>query len=227
MGVGLVTGSEPFAKLPDNPAMTVLPYLDGKRFGDIEVKAVATPVSLKGLPTFLPELIEEYRPDFMVSLGLALGAPAFRVETIGTNMLSFGVPDNEGERPLGGAPLERNGPAARRATWDHAAIVNALLHADLPAVTSFSAGTHMCNATLYTALGTMEKLGLPGPCGFFHLPYLPSQVARFLREAPAEGDRAPVTDRVLASMSLDDQLRGLTIMLETVAAQVGGSPADK
>lgn len=216
--IGLVTGSEPFAQLPDNPAMTVLPHLDGRSFGGIEVRAVATPVSLKRLPQFLPELIEEHRPAFMVSLGLALGAPVFRVETIGTNMLSFGVPDNEGESPSGGEPLEGNGPVARRATWDHKAIVKALLDADLPALTSYSAGTHMCNATLYTAVGTMERLGLGGPCGFFHLPYLPSQVARFLREAAAEPEKAPITPKALASMSLDDQLRGLAIMLETVAA---------
>ena len=220
--IGLVTGSEPFARLPDNPAMSVLPHLDGKRFGGIEVRAIATPVSLAGLPAFLPDLIAEHRPAFMVSLGLALGAPTFRVETIGTNLLSFGVPDNEGARPTGGQPLLPDGPAARRATWDHRAIVAALLAADLPAVTSFSAGTHMCNATLYTALGALEALGLDSPCGFFHLPYLPGQVARFLREAPPEGDRAPITERALASMSLDDQLRGLSIMLETVAAQAGG-----
>lgn len=223
--VGLVTGSEPFAGLADNPAMTVLAHLDGMRLGDIEVRAVATPVSLAGLPTFLPELIAEYRPAFVVSLGLALGAPVFRVETVGTNLLSFGVPDNEGARPTGGVPLDAHGPVARRATWDHGAIVRALLAADLPAVTSYSAGTHMCNATLYTALGALETLGLDSPCGFFHLPYLPAQVARFLREAPPQGDSAPITERALASMSLDDQLRGLAILLETVAAQAASRPS--
>lgn len=222
--IGLITGSEPFAGLADNPAELLLPHIDGKSFGGIEVKAVATPVSLAGLPRFLPGLIAEYRPAFVVSLGLALGEPVLRVETIGINMLSFGTPDNEGAQPTDGRALDPSGPPARKATWDHDAIVRALLAAGLPAKTSYSAGTHMCNATLYTALGAIAALGLQGPCGFFHLPYLPQQVARFLSEAPIGGNRAPHAERALASMSFDDQLRGVSIMLETVArgASTGG-----
>lgn len=215
--VGLVTGSEPFAGLPDNPAELLLPRIDGRSFGSIEVKAVSTPVSLAGLPTFLPALIAEYRPAFVVSLGLATGEAVLRVEAIGINMLSFGVADNEGAQPTDGRALDPSGPPARKATWDYDAIVRALLAAGLPAKTSYSAGTHMCNATLYTALGAMEALGLKGPCGFFHVPYLPQQVARFLAEVPVGGNRAPQAERALASMSFDDQLRGVSIMLETVA----------
>ena len=181
--IGLLTGSQPFARLDDNPAGAVLPHFEGVRIGGITVRTVETPVSLAGLPTFLPELIGRHRPAFVVALGLALGTPVLRVETIGTNVLNFGVPDNEGARPHDGRPLESDGPAARRATWNGQAIASALLDAGLPAVVSHAAGTHMCNATLYTALGAMEALGLRGPVGFFHLPYLPEQVARFLSEA--------------------------------------------
>ncbi|WP_421724429.1 hypothetical protein [Bauldia sp.] len=223
MSVGLLTGSEPFAGLPDNPASALLSHFENRIYAGIRVLPRMTPANLSTGLDLLKELIAEHRPDFVISLGLALGEPVLRVETIGINTLDFAIPDNEGIRPLHGGPIDETGPAARKATWEHRTIVDALLAADLPARASHSAGTHMCNATLYTSVGAMEAAGLSGPCGFLHLPYLPEQVARFMRSAPPEGDRAPRTERSLASMSLENQLRGLGIVLEKVAARANGS----
>lgn len=219
MKVGLLTGSEPFAGLPDSPASALLAHFDNRTYAGIGVRTVLTPANLSTVPNLLTELIAEHRPSFVISLGLALGEPVLRVETIGINTLDFAISDNEGVRPVHGGPIDEAGPAARKATWDHRQIVKALLAADLPARASHSAGTHMCNATLYTAVGAMLAEGLNGPCGFLHLPYLPEQVARFMRDAPPDGDQAPRTERALPSMSLENQIRGVDVVLETVASQ--------
>jgi len=213
MGIGLVTGSRPFAGLPDSPAETLLSLIDGMQIGATTIKAVAIDVSLDRVPQTITGLIAQHRPDFVVSLGLAPGEPVLRLETTAINRLDFGVADNDGRRPTGGGPIDPVGPAARMASWDAPELVAGLLAVGLPARVSHHAGTHLCNVTLYKALGAMQAAQLPGPCGFFHFPYLPDQVARFLSGAPSGGDTAPLTQRALPSMALELQLAALRLVL--------------
>jgi pyroglutamyl-peptidase len=219
--VGLLTGSLPFAGMADNPAHRLLPRFDGQVVNGIRIAALALDSDLAALPAVLSDAIARFRPAFVVSLGLALGAPVLKLETTAINRLSFTVPDNRGARPTDGRPIEPDGPAARLATWPAHELAAALLDAGLPAIVSHFAGTHICNATLYTALGAMQEHGLDGPVGFLHLPCLPGQVAAFLKDAPPQGETAPLRPRDLPSMSQADQERALEILLAIVAGRAG------
>ncbi|SLN42081.1 pyroglutamyl-peptidase I family protein [Roseisalinus antarcticus] len=222
MKTGLVTGSQPFAGLPDSPSQTLLSHLDGLEFGDVRIHTVATDVSLERVAGNMAKLIAEHRPAFVVSLGLAPGECVMRCETTSINRLDFGVADNYGQRPAYGRPIDPDGPPARLATWDAHGLAARIRAAGLPARVSHFAGTHLCNTTLYAALGAMEAAGLDGPCGFFHLPYLPEQVARFMSEGPPGGDTAPLTPRALPSMALADQIAGLRILLAALSSTANG-----
>jgi pyroglutamyl-peptidase len=217
--IGLVTGSKPFAGLPSNPAEAVLAYLDGGDAARIVTRT--TPVSLAALPRLLPDLLDDIRPDFVISLGLALGAPVVRVETVAINACHFAIADNEGARPVGGVPIDPAGPAARPATWDAGAVVAAIQEAGVPAQLSFHAGTHLCNLTLYTLLGALRARGWSIPCGFIHLPYLPEQVVAMMRQLDGRAGGAPVTPVDLPSMSLDLQVRAVRAAIGAVARQAG------
>lgn len=218
--IGLVTGSQPFAGLPTNPAEIILPFIDGTEVGGISIVARSTPVSRNGLPSHLPALVEEYRPSFILALGLALGAPTVRAETIAVNACHFAIPDNEGVRPLGGEPIHEDGPAARIATWDAEAVVEAILAEEIPAKTSFHAGTHLCNLTLYTYLGALEALGLKSPCGFLHLPYLPEQIVWMMRHRGDQPASAHSGTLELPSMAIETQIRAVKATLGALARQV-------
>lgn len=215
--IGLVTGSAPFAGLPDNPAADLLPLIDGLRLGDLTIRTAEVPVSRARQPALIEALAVEHRPAFWLALGLANGEPVLRLETTAINRVDFGVADNEGDRPTDGGPIEADGPQARFATWDAPALAAELLEADMPAVVSHHAGTHLCNFGLYAILGAMQRSGLHGPAGFLHVPYTPRQVARFLREGPPGGDLAPMTPRALPSMPLGTQAEGLRIVLQRLA----------
>jgi pyroglutamyl-peptidase len=223
--VGLVTGSAPFAGLPDSPAADLLRRVDGASFHGVTIRTEELPVSRARQPGIVEDLVARHRPAFYVSLGLALGAPVLRLETTAINRTDFGVADNDGARPTGGGPIEEDGPAARFATWDAGALARHLLDNDLPAVVSHHAGTHLCNLVLYAALGAMARAGLSGPVGFLHLPHTPEQVARFLREAPAQGDLAPLTPRALPSMAFDQQEKALCLILEALSAGTAAKEA--
>lgn len=215
--IGLVTGSAPFAGLPDNPAADLLPRVEGLEIGRVTIRTAELPVSRARQPEVVRDLVARHRPAFWVSLGLATGAATLRLETTALNRVDFGVPDNDGDRPTDGGPIEAEGPPARFASWDAGLLTRALLARDFPAQVSHHAGTHLCNFVLYCALGEMARAGLGGPVGFLHLPYTPTQVARFLRESPAQGDQAPMTPRALPSMGFEDQEAALRVVLETLA----------
>lgn len=217
MTIGLITGSQPFAGLPDSPSQALLPLFDGQTFNGVTIRAIETEVSLSEVPTNMARLIATHRPAFVVALGLAPGDPVLRFETTAINRLDFGVADNHGARPTDGRPIDPDGPPARMATWDAYGLAGMLRGAGLPARVSHFAGTHLCNATLFAALGAMQAEGLTGPCGFFHLPYLPAQVARFMSETPAGGDLAPMTPRALPSMAFDDQRAALGLVLAALS----------
>jgi len=222
MTVGLITGSAPFAGLPDNPAAELLTRVDGAEIGGVTIRTAEIPVSRARLPGVIEALVAEHRPAFYISLGLATGEAVLRLETTAINRVDFGVADNEGDRPTDGGPIEPGGSAARFATWDAGDLAKKLLQNDYPAITSHHAGTHLCNFVLYCAIGAMERAGLSGPVGFLHVPYTPAQVARFLREGPPGGDTAPMTPRALPSMMIKMQEAALRLTLTQLAEQVGG-----
>jgi pyroglutamyl-peptidase len=216
--VGLLTGFEPFAGLPSNPAAMVLPLLRGERFGGLRLVAEEMPVSLSRAPARMAALLEAHRPVFVLALGLAAGAATVRAETIAVNAAHLAVPDNDGSAPLGGMPLAA-GPAARMATWNAAAVVEAVEAEGVPARLSFHAGTHLCNALLYSTLAALENSAQPVPCGFLHLPYLPEQVV-WLRRQAAIHAAAGAWEQ--PSMALDLQVRAVRATLGVMAAQAAG-----
>jgi len=77
MSVGLVTGSAPFAGLPDNPAAELLGRIDGAEIGGVTIRTAELPVSRARLPGVIAALVAEHWPEFYVSLGLATGEAVF------------------------------------------------------------------------------------------------------------------------------------------------------
>jgi pyroglutamyl-peptidase len=77
------------------------------------------------------------------------------------------------------------GPAAYFTTLPLTAILAALLAEGIPAYVSNTAGTYLCNQTLYGTLHLLAAGGRPIPAGFIHLPLLPSMVAAAGVEQPS------------------------------------------
>ena len=70
------------------------------------------------------------------------------------------------------------GPAAYNANFPNEEIVAALKASGIPAMVSYTAGTHMCNQMLYTSSHLMKLHGIQARCGFLHVPLTPGHVAR-------------------------------------------------
>ena len=208
----LLTGFQPYGGRPLNPSAEIVRALDGTRIGDAMVRGLLLPVSFDAAKKPLEDAIAAHKPAVIVSLGLWPGEAVIRLERIAVNRASFEIADNDGQRPLD-TPIEPGGPDGRAVTLPVARIVAALRGKGIPARTSDTAGTFLCNTTLYRTLGACQRLGLEARCGFIHLPYLPQQVADLLDDLVAEG-RLELHQRAdLASMSLDMMLEAVRTAL--------------
>jgi pyroglutamyl-peptidase len=203
----LVTGFEPFAGLAYNPSADIAASLDGQEIGGHRVVARLLPVDFAQYRGELDALLKEVSPALYVGFGLASGEDMIRVERFGVNLADFDIADNAGARHVGKA-IEPDGPAARASTLPCAEIRAALLEAGIPARLSNSAGSYLCNATLYSALGLCSM-----PCGFIHLPYASEQVAELLREG-----KGPLNGESLApSLPIEMMVAAAEIVLEVSA----------
>ena len=172
----LVTGFEPFAGQAANPAEEVATALDGRAVGAAVVRGAVLPVHHAEAAMRVARLIEETAPLAIVHLGLAAGRARLALERVAVNVLAFHTPDNAGFRAHG-EPCVPGGPAAYFAALPLAAILTALTAEGIPAYVSNTAGTFLCNQTLYGTLHRLTAQPLPARAGFIHLPLLPSMVA--------------------------------------------------
>ena len=172
----LVTGFEPFAGNAGNPSAEVAKALDGRVVGPAVVRSAVLPVHHTEATPAVIRLVEESDPLAIVHLGLAGGRARIALERVAVNVMDFERPDNAGHLAQG-EPCVAGGPAAYLATLPLDAILAALLAEGVPAYVSNTAGTYLCNLTMYGTLHWLEAHNHPALAGFVHLPLSPAMVA--------------------------------------------------
>ncbi len=159
----LVTGFEPFGGDTANPSQEVVKALDGRRVGGHPVRGLVLPVQHDEARAALAPALAEPGLRAAVMLGLAGGRARVALERVALNVMDYRQPDNRGDVVRG----------------------DALTAEGIPAYESNTAGTFLCNFTLYTALHALAYADRRIPAGFIHLPYLPSMVASHGLEEPS------------------------------------------
>ncbi len=208
----LITGFEPYGGRDVNPAHEVMSQLDGRHVGGCDVVGRSLPVRLDGLRADIAALLEDVKPDIVLSLGLWPGESVIRIERVALNLADFDIADNAGAR-LVDQPLVANGAAALLSTLPVREIETALLDAGIPAQLSNTAGAFLCNACLHGFLSAAVQLDEPVRCGFLHLPYLPQQVAGLLARRRQDPSPELHRQKELASMSLEMMVRAVELAI--------------
>lgn len=180
----VVTGFEQFGPYTANPAGDVAKALDGQEIAGAAVRAAVLPVDHAAAAPAVARLVETYAPAAVVHVGLAAGRARIALERVALNCMDFDLPDAAGYRAAG-EPCVRGGPTAYFSTLPVATIVAALTADGIPAYVSNTAGTYLCNQTLYTTLHLIAVRGLPVSAGFVHLPLSPTMVAASGVEQPS------------------------------------------
>jgi len=204
----VVTGFEPFGPHGENPSQALAKAVDGRRVRDHVVRGAVLPVHHADAAPQVAALVADTRPDAIVHLGLAPGRARVALERVALNVMDYALPDNAGRRIVG-EPCVPGGPAAYFGTLPLTAILTALIAEGIPAYISNTAGTYLCNQTMYGTLHTLAALTHPPRVGFVHFPSLPSMVA------------ASGLDE--ASMDFGLMLRAVDVVLDVVARDAVGA----
>jgi pyroglutamyl-peptidase len=198
----LLTGFEPFGPYAVNPAGEIAKSLDGREVGDSRVRSVVLPVHHAEAAAIVARAMAEGAPAAVVHLGLAGGRARIALERVALNVMEYELPDASGYRATG-EPCVPGGPAAYLSTLPLEAMLHALIAVGIPAYLSNTAGTYLCNQTMYTTRHAIERAGDGPAAGFIHLPLLPSMVAQSGLDQP--------------SMDLPLMLRAVEVCLGVVA----------
>ncbi|MEM3638164.1 MAG: hypothetical protein QXX17_01775 [Conexivisphaerales archaeon] len=170
----LITGFEAWAG-NKNPSGMVAEELNGSVIDGAEVVGKVLPEDFYALPKLARKLVDEVRPDCVISTGWDY-TKAIRVEKVALNVMNsfFAdsvVPDNYGNKPRD-EPIIKGGPLALGSTLPADEIVKELNDAGIPAILSYHAGTHCCNTAMYSFLhADIVKIS-----GFIHVPPLPDMI---------------------------------------------------
>lgn len=167
----LITGFDPFGGETINPAWEAVKLLPDI-IGDYQLTKLEIPTVFGRAAETVLEKAEEVRPQVILCIGQAGGRAAVTPERVAINLRDAKITDNDGNQPVD-EPCVPGGPTAYFATVPVKAMVKAMADAGLSAAVSYTAGTFVCNDTLYTLLHRFD--GTDVRCGFIHVPYLPQQ----------------------------------------------------
>jgi pyroglutamyl-peptidase len=174
----LVTGFEPFDGNAENPSQAIVSALAERPASErpFEIVTEILPCEFGAAGERLVSLIRDLRPDAVVSIGLAAGAAAIRLERVALNLNDASRPDNGGDQPTGRL-IDPEGPIGYWSTLPIDAMLAAVRSRDIPSLITNHAGAYVCNHVMYTARHEIERAGLGIPSGFIHVPLMTEQEA--------------------------------------------------
>lgn len=167
----LITGFDPFGGENINPSWEAVKLLP-EAIGEYEVHKMEIPTIFGLAAKTVLAKAAEVRPDVILCVGQAGGRSGVTPERIGINIRNARIPDNAGNQPVEEI-IVPGGPDGLFSTVPTAKMAQAIQDAGLPGAVSNSAGTFVCNDTLYLLLH--HYAGTAVRVGFIHVPYLPQQ----------------------------------------------------
>ncbi|MCR5683262.1 MAG: pyroglutamyl-peptidase I [Clostridiales bacterium] len=195
----LVTAFEPFGGSARNSSLDTLRSLPDK-VGTVDLVKVELPVEYDGAARRLAEEIRKTNGlSAVVCMGQAEGRGAITPEYVAVNVRNGSIPDNAGQL-CRFAPCEAGGPDGIFATLPVVRLVERLREKEIPASVSFTAGTYVCNSTMYAALRLTAGCGIPA--GFVHLP-LSAEIA----EEEGKAERVPALPQAVLTAGITEILR--------------------
>jgi pyroglutamyl-peptidase len=164
----LLTGFEAFLGMASNPTEVIVRQLDGVTIDGKQIIGKVLPVNFTTSAGILSEHIKAYQPAAVISLGLAAGRNRITPERVAINCMD-GEADNSGNQ-YNGQKIIEGAPDAYFSTLPIKEMVSRLQAHNLPATTSNTAGTYLCNQIMYTARHHIETNKLDIVSGFVHIP---------------------------------------------------------
>ena len=188
----IITGFDPFGGETVNPSWEAVSRLPDV-IGDYRLTKLQIPTVFGAAADTVLAAAMEDAPDVILCVGQAGGRDAVTPERIAVNMASARIPDNRGNQPVE-TPILPGAPDGIFSTVPVAAMAEAITAASLPGKISNTAGTFVCNDTLYRLLHRFA--GTAVRAGFVHVPWLPEQA----KDGAPSMDLADITAALTAAI---------------------------
>jgi pyroglutamyl-peptidase len=200
----LITAFEAFGDDSINPTERLLTDIEKEQIAGAEIHTLLLPVVFDECADKLLEAVRALRPDAVICCGLASGRTSITPEQIAINLKEVpkesSVADNNGNRPYD-ERISLGGPDGLFSLLPVRKMVDSMREQGIPAAISYSAGTFICNNTMYALLDYIRIHKLPMVGGFVHF--------------PASEEMAALKPS-LPSLSQETMLKGLKVMIHTL-----------
>lgn len=204
----LISGFEPYGEMSVNPTQQIAEKAGGLGLEGVVVHTILLPVNYDECVERLVEEIDRLSPEAVICCGLYPGRTAVTPERVGLNvkdtMVEDPIADNRGNKPVD-EPVTPEGPDALFSLLPYRRIVRELRAAGVPAFVSNTAGTYICNNTLYGVVDHVIKKHPGTLAGFVHF--------------PASTEMA-IEDPTLPSLPIEMMSKALSVIVETVVKEV-------
>ncbi len=169
----LITGFGPFPGAPFNPTMGLVKRLTQLRrpaFDDVKFASHIFHVTYATVDRELPELIARFRPDALLSFGLADRTAFMRIESRARNAVTTTFPDADRNRARKGSIVD--GADATLFGPHTAKLLRAARGTGIDARPSRDAGSYLCNYLSWRSIEAVKKKDGPSLAAFVHIPLL-------------------------------------------------------
>ena len=190
----IITGFDPFGGETINPSWEAVRRLPDV-IGDYRLTKLQIPTVFGTAADTVLAAAAADAPDVILCVGQAGGRDAVTPERIAVNMASARIPDNLGNQPVE-VPILPGAPDGIFSTVPVAAMADSITAAGLPGKISNTAGTFVCNDTLYRLLH--HYAGTSIRAGFIHVPWLPEQA----KEGAPSMELADITAALTAAIKV-------------------------
>lgn len=206
----LISGFVPFGGSTMNPTEKLIEDIIHRPFGGAEIQTMLLPVHFDDCAALLLEKVHSYGPDAVIACGVAAGRTAITPEKIAVNLKDISpdapFPDNKGRRPQD-EPINPAGPDGLFTTLPVRRMVNRLKEAGIPASISYTAGTFICNNTMYALLDYIRTQQPSMLGGFVHFPAC-TEMAADKPSLPTLGHETMLKGLEIIVKATIDELRG-------------------
>ncbi len=168
----LITGFAPFDIYDVNPSELIALELNNTQIQNHTIKGYVLPVDYTKAPEKMKQLIDNFNPVLIISLGLAGNAKKIQVETLAINLR---IDPTEKPVFLTLRKVNTTGPWIQLSTFDISSIISNIDKNNISVEQSYSAGLYLCNAILYETLLYQTARQQSIPTGFIHVPQMKSQ----------------------------------------------------
>ena len=193
----LLTAFDPFGGEDTNAVLEASRLIPDEIDGNKVIKLTVPTVFYKASEMIINEA-RALSPDAIVMLGQAKGRGAITPERVAINVADASIDDNEGNRPRNARIIE-DAPDGYFSTLPIIDIVESIKSVGVAAAVSNTAGTFVCNQTMFSVLDFALR-ELPGrPVGFIHVPCTPAQA----------DEKTPSMDTSDASRGIEAAIRSI------------------